>query len=111
MKPIASNNTFIIRSSSDYITRARNWQSTSRAQKIRNEANLWASKVGVSISDHAWSCYSELRALREEGRALTTESEFQAYDKMWDSFCESDRFGLAVATQHYVLKVDPWERN
>lgn len=102
------NPTFTNRSTDHYISRARSWQSTSHAQKIRNEANLWASKVGCPISDHAWSCYAELRALREEGRTLTKENEFRRFDKIWDSFCKSDRFGLAVAVNNYVCKVDPW---
>lgn len=102
------NPTFVMRSADHYISRARSWQSTSNAKKIRNEANLWASRYNCSISDHAWSCYAELRALKEEGRSLTKESQFRRYDKVWDAFTKSDRFGLAVAVQSYVAKVDPW---
>lgn len=108
MKTTTHSNTFVLRSKNDYISRARSWQSTTSANAIRNQANIWASKSGWAISDRAWSCYAELRELRIEGAALTKESEYRRYDKIWRKFCKSDRFGLAVFVQQFVLKVDMW---
>lgn len=107
-----SSSTFVLRSADHYISRARSWQSTSHAKKIRLQANTIACKSGISISDHAWSCYAELRALRKEGRELQdngTEEQFTAYDKNWYEFTASDRFGAALCVDRFVHKVDPWE--
>ena len=107
-----SSSTFVLRSTDHYISRARSWQSTSHAKKIRLQANTIACKSGISISDHAWSCYAEFRALRKEGRELQdngTEEQFTAYDKNWYEFTASDRFGAALCVDRFVHQVDHWE--
>ena len=85
---------------------------TAEAGELRRKVEQFV--VHNPISNSSWEDYCELRSLRELGRSVETEEEAQAYDVLWDEFCESldsngsSKFAMALIVERSVLKIQPW---
>lgn len=71
-----------------------------------NKINIY--KQTFTFSSEEWNAYSELLALREYARNINKNNERKLYNKMYNKFINSGKFGLALATEHAILKSNPW---
>ena len=68
----------------------------------QNKINTLSGKYAFSPA--MWNAYCSLLALRIYASDCKKNSDWKLYDKMYNRFVNSDKFGLALYVEHEMLR-------